>query len=69
MYYPSKPPILSLKGFNGDPTKWVTFWDTFESAVHDNAALTNIDKFSYLTFLLESTASEVVAGLMLTSAN
>ena len=64
-----KLPKLSLKRFNGDPTKWMTFWDTFESAVHDNAALTNIDKFSYLISLLESTASEAVAGLTLTSAN
>ena len=37
---------MSLKKFNGDLTKWMTFWDTFESAVHNNPALTNIDKFS-----------------------
>ena len=53
-----KLPKLSLKRFNSDPTKWMTFWDTFESAVHDNAAQTNTDKFSYLTPLLELTASE-----------
>ena len=64
-----KLPKLSLKKFNGDLTRWTTFWDTFESAVHQNPALTNIDKFSYLNSLLESTASEAVAGLTLTSAN
>ena len=31
--------------------------------------LTNIDKFSYLILLLESTAAEAVVGLKLTSAN
>ena len=64
-----KLPKLSLKKFNGDLTKWMTFWDTFESAVHNNPALTSIDKFSYLTSLLESTASEAVAGLTLTAVN
>ena len=64
-----KLPKLSLKKFNGDLTKWMTFWDTFESAVHNNPALMSIDKFSYLTSLLESTASEAVAGLTLTAAN
>lgn len=64
-----KLPKLSLRKFDGDLTKWMTFWDTFESAVHNNCALTSIDKFSYLTSVLESTASEAVAGLTLTSAN
>ena len=58
---------LSLK-FSGDLTKWTTFWDMFESAVHQNPALTNNDKFSYLNSLWELTAAEAVAGLTLTSA-
>ena len=64
-----KLPKLSLKRFNGDLTKWTTFWDTFKSAVHDNPTLTSIDKFNYLNSLLESAAAEAIAGLTLTSAN
>lgn len=64
-----KLPKLSLKRFNGDLTKWITFWDTFESAVHNNPALSDIDKFNYLTTLLESAAAEAIAGLTLTAAN
>ena len=64
-----KLPKLSLKKFNGDLTKWITFWDTFESAVHRNSTLSSIDKFNYLNSLLESTAAEAIAGLTLTSAN
>ena len=64
-----KLPKLSLKRFNGDLTKWIMFWDTFESAVHRNSTLSSIDKFNYLNSLLESTAAEAIAGLTLTSAN
>ena len=64
-----KLPKLSLKKFNGDLTKWMTFWDTFESAVHKNSTLSSIDKFNYLNSLLESAAAEAIAGLTLTSAN
>ena len=44
-----KVPKLSLKRFNGDLTRWTTFWDTFESAVHSNSTLSNIDKLLELT--------------------
>ena len=53
-----KLPKLTLKKFNGDLTKWITFWDTFESSVHNNPELTSIDKFNYLHSLLESAAAE-----------
>ena len=64
-----KLPKLSLKRFNGDLTKWTAFWDLFSSSIHSNPGLSNVDKFSYLTSLLESTASEAIAGLTITSAN
>ena len=63
-----KLPKLSLKRFNGDLTKWMTFWDTFEASVHTNPTLSSIDKL-YLNSLLESTAVEALSGLSLTSAN
>ena len=64
-----KLPKLTLKKFSGDLTQWVTFWDTFDSAVHCNPNLSSVDKFSYLHFLLDSTAAEVIAGLSLTVTN
>ena len=64
-----KFPKLSIKKFNGDLTKWVTFWDSFDSSVHRNLSLSNVDKFNYLNSFLESTAAESIAGLTLTSAN
>ena len=48
-----KLPKLTLKKFSGDLTTWTTFWDSFESAVHNNPDLSCIDKFNYLHSLLE----------------
>ena len=64
-----KLPKLSIKKFNGDLTKWVTFWDSFDSSIHSNLSLSNADKFNYLNSFLESTAAELIAGLTFTSAN
>ena len=64
-----KLPKLSLKTFNGDLTTWTTFWDTFESSIHNNTDLSAIDKFNYLNSLLEGNAATAVSGLTLSSAN
>ena len=58
-----------MKSFNGDFTRWTAFWDTFESAVHNNAALMSNDKFNYLNSLLESVTTEAMSGLTLSAAH
>ena len=47
----------------------MSFWDSFKAAVHDNPAISKIDKFNYLSSLLEGSASKVVQGLTLTEGN
>ena len=64
-----KLPKLTLRSFNGDITKWTSFWDSYESAIHNNGNLSDIDKFNYLNSLLEPTARDAVSGLALTAAN
>ena len=64
-----KLPKLALKRFNGDLTKWATFWDSFDSSIHNNPGLSGIDKFNYLNTLLEGPAAEAISGLKLTAAN
>ena len=64
-----KLPKLKLAQFDGEYTKWKTFWDSFESAIHNRRDLTDIDKFTYLIPLLVRSAKEAIAGLSLTSAN
>ena len=67
-------PIVKLlklmpKKFNGDLTKWETFWSSFESTIYINTTLFAVDKFNYLSSLLESLALSAVAGLKITIAN
>ena len=64
-----KLPKLTLRKFGGDWTSWVTFWDSFESSIHQNPDLSQVDKFNYLHSLLDGTAAEAIAGLALTSSN
>ena len=63
-------PKLSLTKFKGDVTGWVSFWDSFKSAVHENNEISKIDKFNYLnSSLLEGNAALTIQGLALTDAN
>ena len=56
-----KWPEITIKKFNGELTKWITFWDTFEATIHNNPALAPVQKFIYLQSLLESSAAETVS--------
>ena len=64
-----KLPKLVLPKFWGDATKFRTFWDSFESAVHKNPGLSKTDKFNYLNSLLEGVALRAIQGLTVTDAN
>ena len=71
---PAKPnsvrlPKLHFRHFNGDLTKWTGFWESFEAAVDSNPDLSSVEKFNYLSSLLENTAREAIAGLSLTEVN
>ena len=61
-----KLPEITIKKFNGELTKWSTFWDTFEATIHNNPALAPVQKFTYLQSLLELSAAETISGLALT---
>ena len=58
--------MLSL---SGDLTQLTSFWESFDSAVHANKQLSDIEKFNYLNSLLEHTAKEAISGFALTSTN
>ena len=68
-YSRSKLPKLVLPKFKGDITSYCTFWDSFESAVHQNPQLSKIDKFNYLNSLLEGRVIRAVQGLTVSEDN
>ena len=66
MPVPSLQATPKLKSYRG---LWTSFWDSFKSAVHENKAISPIDKFNCLNSLLERPASQAIQGLSLTEAN
>ena len=59
-----KLPKLSIESFDGEVTKCTPFWDSYDSDIHKNSSLNNIDTRS----LQKGAVREAVAGPMLTSA-
>jgi hypothetical protein len=49
--------------------QWNEFWDSFESAVHNNKKLSSVEKFNYLKIKLQGDAKYSVAGLNLSNEN
>ena len=62
-------PKLTIHPFNGDTTKWRSFWDAYNAAIHRNNSLSKIEKFTYLIGIVEQSAEEAIRGLSLTDAN
>ena len=65
----AKLPKLTLPKFRGSITNWISFWDAYNCAVHDNAMLSKVDKFNYLNSLLEGEAKPSIQGLTLSDSN
>lgn len=62
-------PKPQLRHYNGELTKWTSFWQSFEAAVDRNPDLSEVEKFNSLPSLLEGVAREAIAGLSLNEAN
>ncbi|XP_053395705.1 uncharacterized protein LOC128555912 [Mercenaria mercenaria] len=65
----TKLPKLDLISFSGDKTKWIEFWDSFKCSVHENATLSNSEKFNYLRSKVYGEAQRAISGLTLSDAN
>jgi len=66
-----KPKLLKLYivKLSGEVIKFRTFWDSFNSAIHNNPSLSEVDKFSYLQGLLEDLVATAIQGLTLSEKN
>ncbi|XP_078370370.1 uncharacterized protein LOC144654152 [Oculina patagonica] len=62
-------PKLQIHPFDGNPLEWLTFWDSYSNAVHNNQELNNIDKMNYLKGLITCNAARAISGLPMTSQN
>ena len=65
----SRLPKLNLPTFSGNPLRWLTFWDSFEAAVHSNTSLGGVQKFTYLKAQIMGDALRAVTGFPLTNSN
>ncbi|GFW67340.1 DUF1758 domain-containing protein [Trichonephila clavipes] len=64
-----KLPKLIIPKFYGEINQWLSFWNSFKTAIHDNNSLNSIDKFTYLKGLLGSSALATVEGFAITAEN
>ena len=58
-----------MKRFNGDIIKFYVFWESFESAVHNNEESSAVDKLSYSHSLVDRAAVSSMQGLPSTEDN
>ena len=59
-------PVLT---FNGDPTEWTPFWESFESIIDKNTNHGDIDKCKYLQRSLTGDVAQTITGLPISSEN
>lgn len=64
-----KLPTIDLPRFSGEYHNWLEFRDTFESLIHKNTNIDNIQKFHYLRASLQDEASQIIKSLELSSDN
>lgn len=64
-----KLPTINLPKFNGAFQNWLEFRDTFQSLIHNNVSVSNVQKFHYLKASLEGDAALVIKSLEISAAN
>ncbi|KAL1419404.1 hypothetical protein MTO96_005139 [Rhipicephalus appendiculatus] len=67
--WPLKLPKLELQKFNGDRLGWQPFWERFRQAVHENCALSNIERFLYPHAVLTGKAAAAVSDIQASEQN
>ena len=60
---------IKIEDFHGNPLKFESFWDCFNSAVHSDDSIGKSLKFTYLRGYLKGSALAAVNGLTLTDKN
>ena len=55
--------------FSRNPLAWLTFWDSFQAAIHLNPNLSGVQKFNYLKAQLQGDAARTIDGIPLCDQN
>ena len=58
-----------MHSFDGELTRWTSFKESFEAAVHNNDEISDVEKLNYFNSFLERTAREAESRVAFTSAN
>ena len=64
-----KLPKITLPPFYGEIVKWTSYWEIFNSMVHDIGSYSDITKMIYLVSPLKGDASNIIKGLAVTAGN
>lgn len=64
-----KLPTLKLGEFSGQADKWIAFYSLFDSTVHKNSRLSEVEKFTYLLSCLHGEPLNLIKSLPITAAN
>ncbi|KAJ8962292.1 hypothetical protein NQ318_018271, partial [Aromia moschata] len=64
-----KLPTINLPVFDGSYENWLYFKDTFNSIVHANKTISDVQKFHYLRSCLKGEATDLIKSLEVSSAN
>lgn len=64
-----KLPTIQLPKFDGNYACWLEFRDTYESLIHSNESISEIQKFHYLRAALEGSAIQAIRSLEFTVTN
>lgn len=62
-------PQINLPNFSGNYQEWMEFHDLFQSLIHNDSGLQDIQKFHYLKSCLKGEAANVIKSLEVSSQN
>lgn len=68
---PTEPKLhhVDINSFRGEITKWIEFWQYFESTIHNNTNLSATDHFHYLLRYLGGVAASAIANSVTTETS
>ncbi len=66
---PVRLPPINLNDFHGAYSQWMTFHDIFNSLVHTNNSLNDVQRFWYLKSCLKGEAAQLIQSLEISDLN